>query len=176
METTVIERIIIIKKNESLTNEKLSNRTNVPLETIKSMFSKKTNPNLETIQKIYSAFPHYSLEWIICGTGDMYKKEDGSKYVEIVAGKNLSIEELRREYLRLKELERIFNVLNESNIDISASPVPLYGNPYTVIEEFKNSNIQYKKDIEWYKQELDKKQSMIDVLLSGSVTVQKNAG
>ncbi len=73
MEITVNERIIRIKKNEGLTNEKMSNRTNVPIETLKSMFSKKTNPNLDTIQKIYRAFPHYSLEWIICGTGEMLK-------------------------------------------------------------------------------------------------------
>lgn len=74
METTVVQRIAFIKKNEKLTNEAFALKTTVPVETIKSMFSKKTNPNLDTIQKIYSAFPHYSLEWIICGTGDIYKK------------------------------------------------------------------------------------------------------
>ncbi len=174
METTVIERIAKVKKNDKLTNEKFSNRCNIPLETIKSMFSKKTNPSLDTIQKIYSAFPHYSLEWLICGIGDMYKKEDGARFIEIVSGKNLSIEELRIEYLRLKELERVFNTLNESNVNIAASPVPQYGNPYTVIEELKDTNMQYKKDIEWYKKEMDKKQEMIDILLSGSVSVQKN--
>ena len=174
METTVVQRIAFIKKNEKLTNEAFALKTTVPVETIKSMFSKKTNPNLDTIQKIYSAFPHYSLEWIICGTGDIYKKENSEKFIKIAAGKSLSIDELRMEYLRLKELERGFNQLNEPKINIAASPVPEYGNPYSVIEEIKNINIQYKKDIEWYKRELNKKQEVIDVLLSGSVTVQKN--
>lgn len=42
METTVILRIKLIKKNEKLTTEKMSIKSNVPLETLKSMFSKKT--------------------------------------------------------------------------------------------------------------------------------------
>ena len=121
METTVIERIIVIKKNEGLTNEKMSNKTNVPLETIKSMFSKKTNPNLETIQKIYSAFPHYSLEWIICGIGEMYKINDGSKNIENIAGKNLSVIELRREYMRLINIENFFKYLTERGDTFSTS-------------------------------------------------------
>jgi transcriptional regulator with XRE-family HTH domain len=173
METTVIQRIIEIKKNEHLTNEKFSSKANIPVETIKSMFSKKTNPNLDTIQKIYSAFPHYSLEWIICGSGEMYKKEDGERFVEIVAGKSLTLIELRREYIRLKGLEMEFNSINGYN-NVAASPNTSYDNTYTVIEQLKNFNVKYKDDIDWYKKELDKKQEMIDILLSGSVIVQKN--
>lgn len=253
METTVIERIAKVKKNESLTNQKLSNKSNIPIETIKSMFSKKTNPSLDTIQKIYSAFPHYSLEWIICGVGDMYKKETGEKLIEIFAGKKLSIDDLRREYLRLFHLEKHLNYLSDvgstystneiaaeldmtatdlnmqlaekgiihkesdkwllcdeylgydyqkpctyindditkdymrwtvkgryfiyslfNNYSIAAEPTPEYGNTNAVDRELKNQNIQQQKDIEWYKKELDKKQEIIDILLSGSVTVQKN--
>ena len=47
METTVVQRIAFIKKNEKLTNEAFALKTTVPVETIKSMFSKKTNPNLD---------------------------------------------------------------------------------------------------------------------------------
>lgn len=78
MENAVIQRIKEIKKNEKLTNDSFSERTNIPVETVKSMFSKNTNPSLDTIQKIYSAFPHYSIEWIITGNGDKYA---GSKNV-----------------------------------------------------------------------------------------------
>jgi len=123
METTVIERISRIKKNEGLTNEKFSNQSNIPLETIKSMFSKKTNPNLDTIQKIYSAFPHYSLEWIICGIGDMYKKEDGSQLVENIAGKNLSIIDLRREYLDLIKYRNFYNFLTKEGNTYSTTVI-----------------------------------------------------
>lgn len=172
METNVNQRILKIKKNEKLTNETLSQRANVSVETIKSMFSKKTNPNIDTIQKIYSAFPHYSLEWIICGIGEMYKSDDGARFIEIVAGKNLSIEELRREYLRLIKVEKYLNDI-EKTTPMVAEPLPEYNNPYLVIETMKELNKQYKLDIEWYKKELDKKQEMIDIMLSGNVTIQK---
>ena len=172
METNVNQRILKIKKNEKLTNETLSQRANVSVETIKSMFSKKTNPNIDTIQKIYSAFPHYSLEWIICGIGEMYKHEDGERFVEIVAGKKLSIEELRREYLRLIKVEKYLNDI-EKTTPVAAEPLPEYNNPYLVIETLKELNKQYKIDIEWYKKELDKKQELIDIMLSGNVIIQK---
>ena len=54
-----------------------------------------------------------------------------------------------------------------------AEPLPEYNNPYLVIETLKELNKQYKLDIEWYKKELDKKQEMIDIMLSGNVTIQK---
>lgn len=135
-------------------------------------FQKKTNPNIDTIQKIYSAFPHYSLEWIICGIGEMYKSDDGARFIEIVAGKSLSIEELRREYLRLIKVEKYLNDI-EKTTPMVAEPLPEYNNPYLVIETMKELNKQYKLDIEWYKKELDKKQEMIDIMLSGNVTIQK---
>ena len=172
METNVNQRILKIKKNEKLTNETLSQRANVSVETIKSMFSKKTNPNIDTIQKIYSAFPHYSLEWIICGIGEMYKSDDGARFIEIVAGKNLSVEDLRREYLRLIKVEKYLNDI-EKTTPMVAEPLPEYNNPYLIIETLKELNKQYKLDIEWYKKELDKKQEMIDIMLSGNVIIQK---
>lgn len=62
----------------------------------------------------------------------------------------------------------------------AAAPIVEYGKPENndnlLIFELKKQNTQQLKDIEWYKQEMDKKQTMIDILLSGSVTVQKNVG
>ena len=67
METNVNQRILKIKKNEKLTNETLSQRANVSVETIKSMFSKKTNPNIDTIQKIYK-------EWQVSILREIWEK------------------------------------------------------------------------------------------------------
>lgn len=116
METTVIERIINIKKNEGLTNEKLSSRTNISVETIKSMFSKKTNPNLETVQKIYSAFPHYSLEWIICGKGEMIKTENQTTDVKYVDNDFL-LDRIEKLAIRNNELEKEIELLKNKQSD-----------------------------------------------------------
>ena len=61
METNVNQRILKIKKNEKLTNETLSQRANVSVETIKSMFSKKTNPNIDTIARSVGRLTHSRL-------------------------------------------------------------------------------------------------------------------
>ena len=102
----------------------------------------------------------------------MYKSDDGARFIEIVAGKNLSIEELRREYLRLIKVEKYLNDI-EKTTPVAAEPLPEYNNPYLVIETLKELNKQYKLDIEWYKKELDKKQELIDIMLSGNVIIQK---
>ncbi len=46
-------------------------------------------------------------------------------------------------------------------------------NDNLIIEELRKQNDQQRKDIEWFKKEFDKKQEMIDVLLSGNVCVKK---
>ena len=115
MEATVIERIIIIKKNEGLTNEKFSNRSNVSVETIKSMFSKKTNPNLDTVQKIYSAFPHYSLEWIICGIGEMFKTSTVEEVPEVkFVDTNFLLDRIEKLAVRNNELEKELELLKNA--------------------------------------------------------------
>jgi hypothetical protein len=43
----------------------------------------------------------------------------------------------------------------------------------STIEDLRKQNDNQRNDIEWFKKELDKKQEMIDALLSGSVTIKK---
>jgi hypothetical protein len=65
----------------------------------------------------------------------------------------------------------------EKNLSKVASPSTEYSknekNDNFIIEELKKQNSNQRNDIEWFKKELDKKQEMIDALLSGSVTIKK---
>lgn len=250
METTINERI---KKIISYFNYRSVRAFAMKIGVAQPSLNDVINgaePKFSTLEKILKAEPTINSEWLIKGIGEVEIKEDGKKFIEIIAGKNLNIEELRKEYLRLLPFENHIKYLTDlgntystkeiaAEIDmtainlnkyleehgiickesdkwilcdeyigndyqkpysfdstneymrwtakgrffiyslfkdysIAAEPISQYGNTYSVIEELKNHNLQYKNDIEWYKKEIDKKQDMIDTLMAGNVIVQKN--
>jgi len=82
--------------------------------------------------------------------------------------------ELDANWLFLDEGE----MLKSNKIHSSVADLPTeYKKPdksqMQIIEELQKQNHDQRNDIEWFKKELDKKQEMIDALLSGSVCVKK---
>ncbi|GAB6013210.1 helix-turn-helix domain-containing protein [Viscerimonas tarda] len=74
-ETTIIERIREIIRNENISVETFSRITGISKYTLDSMFKKETNPSFDNLNKIINAYTQYSLDWLIKGKGNMLKAE-----------------------------------------------------------------------------------------------------
>lgn len=74
-ENSVIERIRKIIKTEKLSVEAFSKETGVSKYTLDSMFKKGTNPSFENLNKIISRYDQYSIDWLLTGKGEMFKRE-----------------------------------------------------------------------------------------------------
>jgi len=73
MENDDIKRIRLIIKNENLTILEFAKVIEVSSSTLNAMFQRNTKPSFDVLKNIANAYPHYSLEWIITGKGDMLK-------------------------------------------------------------------------------------------------------
>jgi transcriptional regulator with XRE-family HTH domain len=82
---------------------------------------------------------------------------------------NLNLDWLFSGNEEMLKKDQIITVVSEQTNEYS-------NNENLLVEELKKQNNQQRSDIEWYKNELDKKQEMIDILLSGCVSIQKNVG
>lgn len=74
-DSTIIERIRSIIRNEGISVENFSQVTGISKYTLDSMFKKGTNPNFENLNKIISVYTQYSLDWLMTGKGDMMKSD-----------------------------------------------------------------------------------------------------
>ena len=72
-ETTIIERIKMMIRNEEKSVEAFSKITGISKYTLDSMFKKETNPSFENLNKIISVYAQYSLDWLLTGKGEMLK-------------------------------------------------------------------------------------------------------
>ncbi len=67
------ERIRQIMENENLTPAKFADRLQINRANISHILNGRNNPSLDVVTKILSGMPYINTEWLINGTGEMYK-------------------------------------------------------------------------------------------------------
>jgi len=67
------ERIRQIMENENLTPAKFADRLQINRANISHILNGRNNPSLDVVTKILSGMPYINTEWLINGTGQMYK-------------------------------------------------------------------------------------------------------
>lgn len=72
-ETTVIERIRDLIRNEKISVDTFAKQTGISKYTLDSMFKKGTNPSFDNLNKIINTYTGYSLDWLMTGRGEMLK-------------------------------------------------------------------------------------------------------
>jgi transcriptional regulator with XRE-family HTH domain len=72
------DRIIKFLTAEGLTATKFADEIGVQRSSISHILSGRNNPSFEFIQKILNRYRNLSAEWLIQGTGQMYKKPENS--------------------------------------------------------------------------------------------------
>lgn len=65
------DRIKYIIENEGLNQVEFADRTGIKPPTLNHVLTGRNNASADVIQKILTAFPHYSSEWLLSGTGDI---------------------------------------------------------------------------------------------------------
>jgi plasmid maintenance system antidote protein VapI len=63
-------------KAEGLTNSKFASKLGVQRSNITHIIDKRNKPSISFIEKIIAKFPHVNIEWLITGTGEMYKQNE----------------------------------------------------------------------------------------------------
>lgn len=89
MNTSINERIRILVKNERITLKIFGELIGFAQGTLNNMFSRGNNPSFEMIYQIATHFSTYSMDWLITGQGEMYKKEyNAGRDNNVVEGNN----------------------------------------------------------------------------------------
>jgi len=75
MENTINQRIKALLRAEELSVNKLAEGANIKQPSLNKQINGDTNISLETLLLITERIPNASIEWIVTGRGDMYKKD-----------------------------------------------------------------------------------------------------
>ena len=67
------ERIRQIMENENLTPAKFADRLQINRANISHILNGRNNPSLDVVSKILSEMPYINTEWLINGSGQMYR-------------------------------------------------------------------------------------------------------
>jgi transcriptional regulator with XRE-family HTH domain len=68
------DRLLKIKNSESMSSAMFADTVGVQRSSISHIMSGRNKPSLDFLQKVLTAFPKYRAEWLIMGTGSIYKK------------------------------------------------------------------------------------------------------
>lgn len=75
----MIERIFKLMESQQMTQKMFSQFTTISEGTLSGLKSGRTKPTLEIVEKIRSHFPKLNIEWLLYGTGRMFKDDAASK-------------------------------------------------------------------------------------------------
>jgi transcriptional regulator with XRE-family HTH domain len=67
-------RINLLLKTEGLSNSKFASILGIQRSNITHIIDGRNKPSLSFIEKLMSKFPRVNIEWLINGTGEMYKQ------------------------------------------------------------------------------------------------------
>lgn len=77
------ERLAQFLKSEGLTAVKFAEIMEVQPSSISHLLSGRNKPNFEFISRLLLRFPALNPDWIINGTGNIYKRKDNDRELEI---------------------------------------------------------------------------------------------
>lgn len=69
-------RIVQLINSEGLTSSKFADTIGVQRSSISHILSGRNNPSLDFVQKILNSFSNIDPNWLISGTGSMYKSDE----------------------------------------------------------------------------------------------------
>jgi len=70
---TASERLKHLLDNKNLSTAQFGKKVGVSRDTLNKMFSKGSDPKLHLLQKCLELFPNLNIEWLILGSGEMWK-------------------------------------------------------------------------------------------------------
>jgi len=87
------DRLVKFLQSESLTASKFADEIGVQRSSVSHILSGRNNPSYEFIIKTLHRFPKLNAEWLLMGSGDMYKGiTQGELFTETGQESNISIQ------------------------------------------------------------------------------------
>lgn len=105
MEETIIQRINLILKENSITVTAIARKLNLSQTTLSLQLKGERALSAHIVELILSAFPEVSAEWLLRGEGDMYKTQSA---VQIPSPTSYNDSEWKAKY---EELEKRYDQL-----------------------------------------------------------------
>lgn len=109
MEETIIQRINLILKENSITVTAIARRLNLSQTTLSLQLKGERALSAHIVELILSAFPEVSAEWLLRGEGEMYKRQSS---VQIPSATSYNDSEWKAKYEELeKRYDQLFSAL-----------------------------------------------------------------
>lgn len=83
------DRIKQLMESQHMTQQTFADFIGISSASLSSIFNERTRPTLATVEAIRKKFPTISLDWIMYGTGPMFK--DDVKFVDSSSGSSSSV-------------------------------------------------------------------------------------
>ena len=81
------DRILELMKSQHMTQQTFANFLGIAPATLSSIFNGRTRPTLNIVEAVKSKLPGVSTDWLMFGTGSMYRDEENSSTNEnLIAG------------------------------------------------------------------------------------------
>lgn len=111
MKTEVLQRILEVLRQSSISETQFAKRIGVNQKTLNQQFKEERSLSLETVLSTLRAFEDISAEWLLRGKGNMYNTENSipdiktgdmqSVYETVVRDKDEQIEKMKAEINQL---------------------------------------------------------------------------
>ncbi|MGE4288615.1 MAG: helix-turn-helix domain-containing protein [Salinivirgaceae bacterium] len=129
---SIKERLVRIMNSEGLNASLFADKIGVQRSSISHILSGRNKPSLDFLEKILSAYPKYNAEWLVMGTGQVYKAPKQSSLFDVPADKT-SEEETMGKNVQSEE-DNI--VTPDANI-LSDEALNPYGKDHEIIKSDK---------------------------------------
>lgn len=122
---SIKERLVRIMNSEGLNASLFADRIGVQRSSISHILSGRNKPSLDFLEKILGTYPKYNAEWLVMGTGQVYKAPKQSSLFDDQMGltQEISSKEKTEPTVQLPEEDR---ESPEGNISSDETSIP-YG-------------------------------------------------
>jgi transcriptional regulator with XRE-family HTH domain len=118
------ERLLEFLKNENKTSAQLADEIGVQASGISHILSGRNNPSLDFVLKMLEKYQFLSTDWLLFGTGSMYKDSKMQSLFDDDTENNRDNNEIRTKREEISSATDYQNVIKRSPEKVSADATP----------------------------------------------------
>ena len=118
------ERLLEFLKNENKTSAQLADEIGVQASGISHILSGRNNPSLDFVLKMLEKYQFLSTDWLLFGTGSMYKDSKMQSLFDDDTENNRNSNEIRTKREEISSAIDYQNVIKRSPEKVSADATP----------------------------------------------------
>ena len=79
----VNQRIVKLMEVQQVTARRFASEIGIQASTVSNIVNERNNPSLEVLQRVLSTYPSVSPDWLILGSGSMYREINDSQQLKL---------------------------------------------------------------------------------------------